>query len=72
MNFAEKLLENDAVKDIDDLVFSKIMKDDTDQDGAVMYYLDDKRAMRALLHYFNQFGFESGKPDISSLEDLEI
>ena len=55
LDFAEKLREDK--RSIDDIVLSKIKEHDPDQDEMVlMYFIDDKTAIRAM-NYFDQYAW---------------
>lgn len=55
MDFAEKLRE--GKRSIEDIVLSKIKEHDPDQDEiALMYFINDKTAIRAM-NYFDQYAW---------------
>ena len=70
LDFAEKLREDK--RDIDAIVLPKI-KERPDQDAiAVMYYLDNKNAIKAIHHFGDYAWWFSHNSDEDDIDDEEI
>ena len=71
MDFAEKLRE--GKRSIEDIVLSKIKEHNPDQDEmALMYFIDDKTAIRAM-NYFDQYAWLfSNISDEYDMDDEEL
>ena len=71
VDFAEKLREDK--KDIDDIVLSKIKEHDPDQDEMdLMYFIDDKTAIRATNHFDLYAWWFSHNSDEDDMDDEEL
>lgn len=70
-DFAEKLREDK--RNLDDIVLPKIKERDPDQDEmAVMYFLDDKTAIRAMNHFDQYALWFSHISDENDMDDEEL